>query len=120
MVQVVSVLLPGVETSQLPHPNRVLARIDHGTTRPNESRATLDVEKGAIPGVSQPARRHAVPIADSRGAQHVEGRLRSDNGGWVKRLATQVQVADFAFNAQHEVRAGGLPIASESARRWVF
>jgi hypothetical protein len=31
-----------------------------------------------------------------------------------------VQVADFAFNAQHEVRAGGLPIASESARRWVF
>src|SRR5712671_1668840 len=83
----------------------VLARIDDRTTSWDESGAALDVDQSAIPGVSQPAGHHAVPITNLRAAQHVKGRLRTYNGVGIKSLASKTHVAGFAFNSEHEGRA---------------
>ena len=93
----------------------VLARIDDRTTSWNESGAALNVDQSAIPGVSQPAGHHAVPITNLRAAQHVKGRLRTCNGVRIKSFTTKTHEANFAFNSEHEGRADGLPVAAESA-----
>src|SRR6516162_6498099 len=109
-VHVVTVLLPEVEISQLPHPAGVLARIEDRSLSWNESGAALDVEQPAVPGVSQSASYHAVPIADLRAPQHVKDRLRADDGTGIKGVATQTHVAGFAFKAEHEGRVDRLQL----------
>src|SRR5262245_46047331 len=93
----------------------VLARIEHRSLSSNESSAALDVEQRAVPGVSQPAGHHAVPIADLRAPQYVKDRLRADDGTGIKGVATQTHVAGFAFKAEHEGRVDRLPVAAERA-----
>src|SRR5262249_48625347 len=81
----------------------------------NEGGAALDVEQPAVPGVSQSAGYHAVPIADLRAPQHVKDRLSADDGTGIKGVATQTHVAGFAFKAEHEGRVDRLPVAAERA-----
>src|SRR5262249_5531257 len=92
-----------------------LARIEDRSLSWNESGAALDVEQPAVPGVSQSAGYHAVPIADLRAPQHVKDRLSADDGTGIKGVATQTHVAGFAFKAEHEGRVDRLPVAAERA-----
>src|SRR5262249_50380716 len=92
-----------------------LARIEDRSLSWNESGAALDVEQPAVPGVSQSAGYHAVPIADLRAPQHVKDRLSADDGTGIKSVATQTHVAGFAFKAEHEGRVDRLPVAAERA-----
>src|SRR5262245_36903842 len=93
----------------------VLARIEDRSLSSNESGTALDVEQPAVPGVSQPAGCHAVPITDLSASQHVKNRLRADDGTGIKGVATQTHVAGFALKAEHEGRVDGLPVAAERA-----
>src|SRR5882672_615457 len=106
---------PGRDEPVAASNGRVLARIDDRTTSWDESGAALDVDQSAIPGVSQPAGHHAVPITNFRAAQHVKGRLRICNGVGIKSFTTKTHEANFAFNSEHEGRANRLPVAAESA-----
>jgi hypothetical protein len=83
----------------------VLACVDDRSPSRNESGAALDVEECAIPRLSHPAGHHAVPIADLRASQHVEGPLCAHKGAGIEGPTTQTHVASFAFNAEHEGRA---------------
>src|SRR5262249_3961581 len=93
----------------------VLARIEARSLSWNESGAALDVEQPAVPGVSQSAGYHAVPIADLRAPQHVKDRLRADDGTGIKGVATHTHVAGFTFKSEHEGRVDRLPVAAERA-----
>jgi hypothetical protein len=71
-VHVVTVLPPdGRDEPVAASSDGVLARIEDRSLSSNESGAALDVEQPAVPGVSQSAGYHAVPIADLRAPQHV-------------------------------------------------
>src|SRR5712671_1415166 len=95
--------------------SRILAHIEHRAPRWYEGGAALDVKQRAVPGVSQPAGHHGVPIAHPCASKHVKRGLCADNGRWIEGLTVQAQVADFALEAEDESRAGGLPIAAERA-----
>src|SRR5262245_49754862 len=106
---------PGRDEPVAASNGRSLAQSDDSTTNWDESVAALNVDQSAIPGVSQPAGHHAVPITNLRAAQHVKGRLRICNGVGIKSFTTKTHEANFAFNSEHEGRADGLPVAAESA-----
>ena len=78
------------------------ALIEDRSLGPNESGAAFDVEQNAVEGVSQSASSHAVPIADLRAPQDIRDRLSTCKGIRIKGLATQLEVAEFAFKSEHE------------------
>src|SRR6478672_6483257 len=48
-----------------------LTIINHRTANLDKCCAALDVEQGPVPGITQPARNHAVPVADLAASEHV-------------------------------------------------
>src|ERR1700730_6183584 len=77
-------------------------RVDHRAPNRDEGRTAFDIEQDAIPGVTQPTSRHAVPVADSRTAQNIRSRLPAPYGWGIKRISSQAQLANLAFNAEHK------------------